>query len=230
MLSPIVYGKIRPVILASLAAVFVLVLLQSGAMAQEAYLVSAADGSLSAYNLATNNLIETTTAGLGKQSAAVGPNQRLAFVAGGDYLSVIDLAIQREIQHIFSYYVSSGPLVFSPDGQYLLTFDSVNLPPNFPVALDVLDAASLQLVHQVPLQSVLGNAALSFPVGSIVVVGHKVYIAPQYTDQDNPTMAVVDLQTFQASAISIPAGFFDGAGLLVVIRPTPRPPRTGSMS
>ncbi len=210
MLSPVVYCTTRFKIVVSLAAIFVLLLLQPAAMAQEAYLVTAADGSLSAYNLATNNLIERTTAGLGKHSAAVGPNQRLAFIAGGNYLSVIDLAIQREILHNFSYYVSSGPLVFTPDGQYLLTFDSVNLPPNFPAALDVLDAASLQLVHQVPLQSVLGNAALSFPVGSIVVVGQKVYIAPQYTDQDNPTMAVVDLQTFQASAIAIPAGFFDG--------------------
>ena len=210
MLSPVVYRTTRSMIVVSLAAVFFLVLLPVMAMAQEAYLVTAADGSLSAYDLATNNLIETTTAGLGKSNVAVGPNQRLAFISGGNYISVVDFSIQREIQHNFSYYVAGGPLVFTPDGQYLLTFDSVNQPPSFPAALDVLDAASLQLVHQVPLESVLGSAALYFPVGSIVVVGHKAYIAPRYPDANTPTMAVVDLQTFQASAITIPAGSFDG--------------------
>jgi hypothetical protein len=214
MLSPVVYRTTRSTIVVSLAAVFFLVLLPVMAMAQEAYLVTAAGGSsLSAYDLATNNLIETITAGLGKSNVAVGPNQRLAFISGGDYISVIDLALQREIMHNFSYYAAGGPLVFTPDGQYLLVFDTVNLPPNFPAALDVLDAASLQLVHQVPLASVLGSAALYDPVGSIVVVGHKAYIAPQFPDVNTPTMAVVDLQTFQASAISIPAGLFDAGSL-----------------
>jgi len=209
MLSPLVYRTTLYRTVVALAAVL-FVVLPSMAIAQESYLVTAADGSLSAYNLATNNLIETTTAGLGKYYTAVGPNQRLAFIAGGDYISVIDLAIQREIQHNFNYYVANGPLVFTPDGQYLITFDSVYEPPNFPAALDILDAASLQLLHQIPLTPILGNGALGFPVGSLVVVGHKVYIAPQYTDQSTPTMAVVDLQTFQASAIPIPAGEFDG--------------------
>ena len=213
MLSPFVYRKRRSTITLALAVVFCFALLCSMAMAQESYLVTAADGSLSAYNLATNSLIETTTAGLSKGSLTVGPNPRLAFISGGNYFSVIDLAIQREILHDFNYYVGAGPLVFTPDGQYLLTFDSVNQPPNFPAALDILDAASLQLVQQVPLASVLGVGALSYPVGSIVVVGHKAYIAPQYTDQTTPTMAVVDLQTFQASAVAIPAGEFDSAGM-----------------
>jgi hypothetical protein len=55
MLSPVVYRTIRSMIVVSLAAVFFLVLLPVMAMAQEAYLVTAADGSLSAYDLATNN-------------------------------------------------------------------------------------------------------------------------------------------------------------------------------
>jgi DNA-binding beta-propeller fold protein YncE len=213
MSSPIVYSKTRPVILTSLVAVFVVLVLQCAVMAQEAYLVSGVDGSLSAYNLATNSLIETTSAGLGKGNITVGPNQRLAFIATGNYISVIDLAIQRELQHTYAYYVAGGRLVFTPDGRYLLSFDTANQPPDFPVALDVFDAASMQLLHQISLESVLGSAAFTYPVGSIVVVGHKAYIAPQAPDQTSPRMAVVDLQTFQASAIPIPLGSFDGQGL-----------------
>jgi hypothetical protein len=159
-------------------------------------------------------LIGSTTAGLGKQSVSVGPNHRLAFVAGGNYISVIDLAMGREILHNFNYYVAGGPLVFTPDGQHLIVYDSVNQPPDFPAALDILDAASMQLVQQVPLSSVLGSAALNFPVGAMVLVGHKVYIVPEYPDSNTPTMAVVDLQTFQATAIPIPAGYFDGGNTL----------------
>ncbi len=66
MFSPVFHRSTRSTIVVCLAAVFFFVLLPSMAMAQEAYLVTAADGSLSAYNLATNNLIETTKAGLSK--------------------------------------------------------------------------------------------------------------------------------------------------------------------
>jgi hypothetical protein len=198
------------VILASLAAVFVLVLLQSAAMAQESYLVSAVDGSLSAYNLSTNSLIESTTAGLSKGNVTVGPNPRLAFVTGGSLISVIDLAVQREIQHTYNYFVAGAPVVFTPDGRYLLAFDTEGTdPPDFPVVLDVFDAASMQLLQRVSLDAVLGSATLTYPVGSMVVVGHKVYITPTNPDATTPTMAVVDLSTFTASAIPIPAGAFD---------------------
>jgi hypothetical protein len=211
MLSPVVYRTTRSTIVVSLAAVFFLVLLPVMAIAQEAYLVTAADGSLSAYNLATNNLIETTTAGLGKGSVTVGPNQRLAFISGVDYISVLDLSIQREIQHVLGYFLESGPMVFTPDGRYLLAVDnSTYVAPGYVDTLDVFDAASLQLLHQVRLDTVLGTVAYNIPLGSLVVVGQKVYIAPQYPDLNTPAMAVVDLQTLHASAITIPAGFFDG--------------------
>ena len=191
MLSPLVYRTTRSRIVVSLAAICSFVLLSLTAIAQESYLVTAADGSLSAYNLATNNLLETTTAGLGKGSVTVGPNQRLAFISGGDYISVIDLSIQREIQHVLGYFLESGPMVFTPDGRYLLAVDnSTYVAPNYVDTLDVFDAASLQLIHQVRLDTVLGTAAYYIPLGSLVVVGHKVYIAPQFPDANTPTMAV----------------------------------------
>ncbi len=219
MFSPTVYRITRSRVAVSLAAVFLSVLLPVMANAQEAYLVTAQGGSLSAYNLATNSLIETTTAGLGKGNIAVGPNPRLAFISAGSYISIIDLAIQREIQQSLGVFVGAGPLIFTPDGQYLLGYDyTANDPPNNPEALDVFDAASMQLLHQIPLDAALGTAALGGPVGSIVVVGHKAYIAPQNPDATTPTMAVVDLNTFQVTAIPIPAGNF-GAPVLATYPP-----------
>ena len=212
MLSPLVYRITRSKTVVVLAAVF-FVLLPSIAIAQEAYLVTAGDGSLSAYNLATNSRIETTTAGLGKGYVVAGPNQRLAFTVSGAYISVIDLSIQREIQNNWNYYVALGPMIFTPDGQYLITFDTTYQSGNFPAAIDVLNAATLQLVHQVSLAAALGGAALNNPVGSMVLVGNKVYIAPQSPDPNTPTMAVVNLQTLQAAAISIPAGNFAAEGV-----------------
>jgi hypothetical protein len=213
MLSPAVHRRTFSDIVASLGAVFFFVLLPSMAMAQEAYLVTAGDGSLSAYNLASNSLIESTSAGLGKSYVVTGPNQRLVFTVSGAYISVIDLAIQREIQNNWNYYVALGPMTFTPDGQYLLTFDTTYQSGNFPAAIDVLNAATLQLVHQVSLAAALRAAATHAPLGWMVLVGHKVYIAPQAPDPNTPTMAVVDLQTLQASAIPIPAGHFDAQGL-----------------
>ena len=118
MLSPFVYRKHRSTITLHSGRLFSFRSASASmAMAQESYLVTAADGSLSAYNLATNNLIETTTAGLGKGHVTVGPNPAIGVYLGRQlYLGDRSRDPARDIAR-FQYYVGSGPLVFTPDGQ-----------------------------------------------------------------------------------------------------------------
>jgi hypothetical protein len=87
--------------------------------AQESYLASAFSGGASVFDLGTSKSIEVVNAGANNFSIAVGPNPRLAFLSTGQYLSLIDLTIQREItrmpQAAYSRFTA-----FTPDGKYLL--------------------------------------------------------------------------------------------------------------
>ncbi|MGC2109062.1 MAG: WD40 repeat domain-containing protein [Candidatus Korobacteraceae bacterium] len=196
---------------AAIAICFVVVLLFCNPVltsAQEAYLVTAVDGSLSLYDLSTNNLIETITSGLSKSSAIIGPNNRLAFVSSGNNLSVIDLTIGREIKRIQGLYVNQGSMTFTPDGRWLLFADDNG--SGFSNTLDIFDPARMELIRRIPLAPAMGYGAASVPIGSIMVVGEKAYVAPIQPDYYHPTMAVVDLRTFRVRPISIPYLNFDG--------------------
>jgi WD40 repeat protein len=192
-----------------IAMIVAVVLFLGGALAAsayEAYLVTAADASLNLYNLSTNNLIETITSGLGKSSVVVGPNNRLAFVSTGSILSVIDLTVGREVRRIQGLYIASGSMTFTPDGKWLLFADQAG--SGYTYTLDVFDPVRMELVRRVPLAPVMGLGAES--IASIVVVGEKAYVTAAYTDQSRPAIAVVDLRSFRARPITIPAGSFHG--------------------
>src|SRR5271166_6743951 len=149
------------------------------AFGQEAYLVSAADASVSVYNLASGNLIESIIPGLGTDAVAVGPNPRLAFVASGPSLSVIDLTIQREIKRLQNVQMlSAAP---TTDGKYLLIADGYNY------SLDVLDLARLDFVRRVNLAPAMGNGA--YYLGTVVVVGKKAYVTTTFADLNRPAIA-----------------------------------------
>ena len=187
------------IILAICFAILFFFTSSSLAFGQEAYLVSAADASLSVYNLASGNLIESIIPGLGTNAVAVGPNPRLAFVASGPSLSVIDLTIQREIKRLQNVnMLSAAP---TADGKYLLIADGYNY------SLDVLDLARLDFVRRVNLAPAMGYGA--YNLGTVVVVGKKAYVTTAYPDYNRPAIAVVDLNTFKVRPISIPYGFVD---------------------
>ncbi len=173
-----------------------------GVGAPETYLVTAVDASLNLYDLSTNNLTGRTTSGEGKTTVAIGPNNRLAFVAG-DCLSVIDLTIGREIRR-FPAIHPSGSIVFTGDGRWLLFVDQSN------GTLNVFDPAGLEVVRRVSLVPAMGYGALNGPVGSIVVVGEKAYIVPITPDPNRPAMGVVDVRSWAVRPIAIPYGRFDG--------------------
>src|SRR5579884_2216187 len=72
-------------------------LLAPTARAQEKYVVTADDGTLSMYDLATNSLVETIKANPFTYSVAAGPNSRLVFGVGSGYATVADTTIERVI-------------------------------------------------------------------------------------------------------------------------------------
>ncbi len=196
---------------------FALASLQSGAAQQPAYLVTAADSSVSVFDLATNNLIEKINEGNGEHVLSTGPNPRLSFVGCGPFLSVIDLTIGREVQRIWGVYASlSGTsIAFTKDGKWALVADIES------ASLDVIDAATLQIVRRVALKSVMGQGA--YDLNSVIVVGSKAYISTGFTDSNSPAIAEVDLNTFTAKSITVPAGYLDldGIGTVPNLAATP---------
>jgi hypothetical protein len=173
---------------------------------QMSYLVTASDSSLNLYDLATSNLIKKINQGSGDGSVASGPNSRLAFVSSGGYLSVIDLTIGREIQRIRNVYASPyGPsMAFTRDGKWLLVADFGNY------VLDIVDPVGLKVVRQVSLVAAMRDGVNS--LSSVFVVGSKAYVTTCASDASVPAIAEVDLNTFVAKPIPIPAGYLDFGG------------------
>ena len=174
---------------------------------QMSYLVTAPDSSLNLYDLATSNLIKKINQGSSDRAVAIGPNSRLAFVSSGSYLSVIDLTIGREIQRIRNIYASSyGPsMAFTRDGRWLLVADYGSY------SLDIVDPVGLKLVRQVNLVAAMRDGVNH--LSSVFVIGTKAYVTTCVNDSSAPAIAEVDLNTFVAKPIPIPAGGLDFAGL-----------------
>jgi IPT/TIG domain len=183
----------RRIALTILAAVLFL----SGALcasAQESYLASVFYGGLSVFDLNTSNLTEAVNAGANNFSIITGPNPRLAFLSTGQYLSVIDLTIQREIRRMPEAAYSRFAAI-TPDGKYLLKWNQTLR------TLDVIDIAAFKIARRVELAGILRNGSDTL-MGSIVVVGSKAYVTTKHPA--GGTIALVDLHTFRARAVLIP--------------------------
>lgn len=164
------------------------------AAAQESYLVSAEDGKVSMYDLATNTLLTSVKLSGSSFNMVPSPNPRLAFVSvRSSYYSVLDMTLDREMDRIQGVQASSG--TFTPDG-------SMFVAPDFSRNLDILDAAKLKLLRKVSLSSVRPPGSAP---GQIVATGNRAYLFPR-TASSNPQIAVVDLTTYAVSGISLPAG------------------------
>ena len=113
-MSSFLFPHLRKLALLTLA----LLLLTSLGNAQEAFLVSNFSNGMSVFDLATSNAISQIAAGDNNFAVAIGQNPRLAFLSTSQYLSVIDLTIQREIRRLPLVKYSRG-MAFTPDGRYL---------------------------------------------------------------------------------------------------------------
>ncbi len=161
-------------------------------LAQENYLTSTADGTLSLYDLTTNAPI-TSIKGTGVSDVLAGPNTRLAFALNGNYLSVIDTTIQREVRRLTD--VNGLKAAMTPDGKLLLV-------AGLDGSLRAVDTAQLTVVHKVNLLSILGPN----PTGALVIAANKAYVFPYASTLSK--VAVVDLTSYAVSSLALPAGFF----------------------
>jgi hypothetical protein len=198
--------RYRRMVAISCAVWFVVLAASVAGCSQESYLVTAADASLNVYDLSSNNLIERITSGLGKDVPIVGPDNRLAFVAGGSFLGAFDLTLKREIRRMPQIYPQAGiSMAFTSDGRWLLVGDDTG--SSFSGSLDIFDPARMVLLRRIPLAGAMGFGSVN--VGSIVVVGNKAYVTSTFPDVNHPAVAVVDLRTFSVRPIAIPYGHFD---------------------
>jgi hypothetical protein len=69
-------------------------------LGQESILAGARYSSLTVLNLNTRKTSNVIDSGYIDWSVTVGPNPRLALVSGGNYLSIVDLTIGREINRV----------------------------------------------------------------------------------------------------------------------------------
>ncbi len=171
------------------------------AAAQESYLVSTTDGLLSLYDLSSNTLKTTTTTDTGLAAVVSGQNNRLAFAPNGDYLSIFDTTIQREVKRLTG--VNGLTVAITPDKKTLLVGGQEGY-------LRVVDTATLTVVRVLNLKPFLGPDFM----GAIVTTATKAYAFPLSGLLTN--VAVIDLATYSVKSIPLPAGQFDQAHLAAV--------------
>jgi len=182
----------------------VALLASSAVVAQESVLV--ASFGLSVYDLNLNNLSVSVPPTLGQYLFVADPkNPHLAYATGnGNYISVFDLTMGREINRIYGA-CGYSYAAFTTDNKYLLVADCTG------PTLDIVDLAQQTVFRKVNLSRSLRASAHYASYGSLVVVGNKVYVTAYDTFGATGTVALVDLKTYQVRAISLPSpGYFDG--------------------
>jgi DNA-binding beta-propeller fold protein YncE len=181
---------------------FLLVMLCGFSRAEEQYIVSSVDGNVNVYNLSDNSFVESFGAGANPFQVVVSPNRRIGYFPNFDnaYASVVDFTIQREIKRIFGVNSSNSlTAALTPDGKLLLI-------PSSEGKLDVIRTTDFQIIQRVDLTHIVGPISL-MSLSSVVVVNNKAYINTSFNFSNSNAVAVVDLTSFQASAIPVPQEF-----------------------
>lgn len=174
------------------------------AAAQESILVTATDGSLSVYDLATYALQKNFPSVYFNNAITVGVNPRLAFLLGDTgFMTVVDPTIGKEIKRIYNVGGTGIPVV-TPDGRNLLVWDDFN------ATLDIIDIVSLSVTKRIDLSLPIGIENVESG-GTIVLAGNQAFLIPFYTAfVTQPKAGVVDLSTFKVTAIPYKKYEFSG--------------------
>lgn len=182
-----------------IAAICLLAVVSASGQTAERYVVmDGASGLARIFNVSDNTQIAAIPTGPTPNSVVFSPDGRLAYVANlnGQYVSVIDLAIQAEIKRIRPIHVDQ--LAITADGKTLIGTDIDN------EGVTLIDTATLSVTRQISLNGLAGDDPNIFDLSfnNPVVFGNKLFLN---TSSD---VVAVDLGTSAVTPLSGPDDFF----------------------
>ena len=191
------------------AAICVLAVVSATGQTAERYAVmDGTSGMARIFNVSDNTQVAAIQTGPTPNSVVFSPDGRLAYVANlnGQYVSVIDMAIQAEIKRIRPVRVDQ--LAITADGKTIIGTDLDD------ESITLIDAASLSFTRTISLNGLAGDDPNSFDLffNNPVVFGNKLFLN---TSSD---VVAVDLGTSAVTPLSGPADsfFFQSAENLAI--------------
>ena len=182
----------------------------------ESYVISdAAAGAISVYPVGSSATYGThSRASSGPGISAIDITGRYMYVTAtgfGNYISVVDLSIQREVMRIRG--AGGRPMSLTPDGSRLIA----RVPSTTTDALAVIDTSTFQIIKTISLDGLFGDQVGVSDINIIsgAVANNKLYLeltAPSGTGQLGTT-AVIDLGTFSVNQVT-------GAGSTTAVMPS----------
>ncbi|HEU5415637.1 MAG TPA: cytochrome D1 domain-containing protein [Candidatus Angelobacter sp.] len=192
-----------------IAAICLLAVFPASAQTAERYAVmDGTSGMARIFNVSDNTQVAAIQTGPTPNSVVFSPDGRLAYVANlnGQYVSVIDMAIQAEIKRIRPVRVDQ--LAITADGKTIIGTDLDD------ESITLIDAASLSFTRTISLNGLAGDDPNSFDLffNNPVVFGNKLFLN---TSSD---VVAVDLGTSAVTPLSGPADsfFFQSAENLAI--------------
>ena len=182
-----------------IAAICLLAVASAFGQTAERYAVMDGTSALARiFNVSDNTQVAAIQTGPTPNSIVFSPDGRLAYVANlnGQYVSVIDLAIQAEIKRIRP--VRADQLAITADGKTVIGTDIDD------EAVALIDTATLSFTRKISLNGLAGDDPNSFDLSfnNPVVSGNKLYLN---TSSD---IVAVDLGTSTVIPLSGPNDFF----------------------
>lgn len=192
-----------------IAAICLLAAVPATGQTAERYAVMDGTSALARiFNVSDNTQVAAIPTGPTPNSVVISPDGRLAFVANlnGQYVSVIDLAIQAEIKRIRPIRVDQ--LAITPNGKTVIGTDLDD------EGVTLIDMATLSVTRQISLNGLAGDDPNSFDLffNNPVVFGNKLFLN---TSSD---VVAVDLGTSAVTPLSGPddSFFFQSAENLAI--------------
>jgi DNA-binding beta-propeller fold protein YncE len=182
-----------------IAATCLLAVVSAAGQTAERYAVMDGTSALARiFNVSDNTQVAAIPTGSTPNSIVFSPDGRLAYVANlnGQYVSVIDLAIQAEIKRIRP--IRADQLAITADGKTIIATDVDD------ENVILIDAATLSTARKISLNGLAGDDPNSLDLffNNPVVFGNKLFL------NTSADIVAVDLGTSTVTPLSGPDDFF----------------------